>query len=223
MKIPKLGTIISLAILGGLGYAAYKFARGDWKLPSLPSLPPLPTPDPQTLKETGIVGGLGDVIYNITMGGGELRERVEERAMEPEIPFPKAVAEVVSEDIHEQGLGLALAKAPVTIGAGLGAMEQHERYLETLPVDERIEAERVESEKRLEFKKTPEATAARVISSIFPPLSLITTATDVIDVVRTTAPKPKPKPEPVLVIAPRKPLPEAIARTAQAKIWERFR
>jgi len=198
MKIPTVGTIGSIALLGGIGYVAYKFLKGDWKLPELPTLP---EPDPQTIKETGVVGGVGDVIYNIVQAP-ELRERVEARADVADVPYSKAVAEVVSEDIHEQGLGLSLLKAPVTIGAGLGAIFQQGKYLETLPEDERIVAERLESEQRLKFKSTPEGIAATSISSIFPPIGLITATSTMIDVARVTAPPapvavpPRPAPPP---------------------------
>ncbi len=190
MKIPTVGTIGSIALLGGIGYVAYQFITGNWKLPGLPTLP---APDPQTIKETGVVGGIGDIVYNVVQAP-DLRERAEERAIEPLIPFPKAVAEVVSEDIHEQGLGLSLLKAPVTIGAGLGAITQHGRYLGTLPRDERTAAERLESEKRMTFRSTPEGIAATAISSISPPLAAINIISTAIDAVRITAPPPKPQP-----------------------------
>lgn len=191
MKIPKVGSIISLAVLGGIGYAAYKFLKGDWKIPSLIPTLPIPTPAPETIKETGVVGGVGDVIYNIFQAP-ELRERVTERADVAGIPFSKAVAEVVSEDIIGGGLPKAIGISPVTIGAGLGAIYQQGVYLETLPEAERIAAERLESEKRLAFKATPEGMAATIISSIIPVTGAITAASTIIDVVRTTAPKPMP-------------------------------
>lgn len=187
VKIPTVGTIGSLALLGGMGYVLYQFATGNWKIPNIFGAI---TPDPETIKETGIVGGVGDVIYNIFQAP-ELRERVEERADVAGIPYSKAVAEVVSEDIHEQGLGLSLLKAPVTIGAGLGAIAQQGKYLESLPEDERIAAERLESEKRLEFRQTPEGVIATAIGSIFPPTAAILAISGAIDVARTTAPEPK--------------------------------
>lgn len=233
MKIPTVGTIGSILLLGGVGYAAYKFYIGDWKLPTLPTLPPLPTPDPETIKETGIVGGIGDIIYNITYPT-ELRERVVERVTEPspagresavaeatrlierttpynvitpepspEGTYARAVAMTVSEDIHKEGLLMSLLKSPVTIGAGLGAMTQQARYLETLPPAAKTLAEKEESQKRLEFKATPEGIAATILSNISPVTGAITAVSTITDIMRVTTPTPTPPPAPAPLVIPK--------------------
>lgn len=233
MKIPTVGTIGSIALLGGLGFIVYKFLKGDWKLPSLPRLP---IPDPQTIKETGIVGGIGDIIYNLGQSG--LRERVTERIYypsngresaeqetkriygdvgiteppDPEGLYARSVAMTVSEDVHKRGVfsflgfpGLGIFGLPdpaVTIGAGLGAITQHGRWLETLPPEARQQAEREESEKRMEFRTTPEGIAATTIAAaLFPPTAVFAAASTLIDVARISAPTPAAAP-PIVKAAP---------------------
>jgi hypothetical protein len=192
MKIPSIGSIGSIALLGGLGFVIYKFIKGDWKLPSLLDVlggAGLPTPAPETLAETGIVGGAGDIIYNtiIPGGNGDLRERAEDLAATQNIPFSKAVGQTVSEDIHGQGLFQSLLTAPVTIGAGLGAVSQWGTYLETLPPYERAVAERESAIKRIEFKGTPEGMIANIIGTSILPITHLFHVADVI-----TATKPLP-------------------------------
>lgn len=192
MKIPSIGSIGSIALLGGLGFVAYKFMKGDWKFPSLLDAIGglgLPTPAPETLKETGVVGGIGDIIYNVAMpsGNGDLRERAGALASAQNIPFSKAVAQTASEDIHKEGLISSLLKAPVTIGAGLGAISQWGTYLETLPPYERAVAERESAIKRIEFRGTPEGIIANIVGTSILPFTHLIHVADVI-----TATKPLP-------------------------------
>jgi len=217
MKIPTVGTIGSIALLGGIGYAAYKFLKGDWKIPTLPTLPPLPplpTPAPETGAESGLVGQIGDIIYNIT--NPDLRERAiteylpaekeTERIIymttpggeippppDPEGVFARGVARTVSKDIIGGGLPKALLFAPWTIGAGLGAITQQGKWMGTLPDDARKLAEQEESRKRLELQTTPEGIIA---TALMPPFISIPLA--ISDVIRGTrkikiTPPPKPK------------------------------
>jgi len=93
MKIdPK--TVISIALLGGLGYVIYKFVKGDWKLPSLGEVGAgvVTTVLPGDIgrgalegAETGgIPGGLGGITYNIFAPPSEtLYERIREHEAEP--------------------------------------------------------------------------------------------------------------------------------------------
>lgn len=158
MKIDP-GTIVSFALLGGLGYVAYKFYKGDWALPSLPGIPKLedvpgiPSDIKITLGETGIPGAIGDVIYNIaypdnlrqetTIPTGKFYQEAEKEIIrilprdqnpQPKQIVPRAVAMKVSSDIVEdRGFIPSMLIAPITIGAGLGAITQQERYYEALP------------------------------------------------------------------------------------------
>lgn len=123
---------------------------------------------PETIKETGAVGGAGDVIYQ-TAYGGDLRESATKptgeayQAAKEEIPrvtgitptpeqiVPRAVAMQVAEDIHKGGLAEAALLAPITIGAGLGAITQQARYYESLPKEAAEKARAQEYETRQEW------------------------------------------------------------------------
>ncbi len=156
-------TSTGLILLGGAAIIGY-FLLKD-KIPSIPGAiggaiagaPAAVTialgASPETIQETGVVGGVGDLIYNITRGG-DLREsatqpggaayeaakaeipRVTGVTPTPEMIVPRAVALQVSEDIHKGGWVEAATLAPVTIGAGLGAITQQARYREALPTEE---------------------------------------------------------------------------------------
>ena len=120
---------------------------------------------PETIKETGVVGGAGDIIYNLTMGG-DLREQATKpggkyyEAAKKEIPLitgitptskmivPRAVAIGASEQIHGLSFPDALLAAPVTIGAGMGAITQQVRYREALPTPEAKEKALVQEYKQ---------------------------------------------------------------------------
>lgn len=155
----KTSTTIGIAALAAVGIGAY-FLLKDFKLGNLFGAPLIIAgADPQTIKETGVPGGIGNVIYNIS-GGEGLRERAtapegssykaavqETTALkyqvgQPEVIIPpkaivaRATATDVSEGIVDEGLPIALLKSPVTIGAGLGAITQQRRYYESLPTPE---------------------------------------------------------------------------------------
>jgi hypothetical protein len=153
-------TSTMIIAVGAVALAAYFLFRD--KLPSLPgivggALAGLPSAatvmlgaDPQTIKETGAVGGVGDLIYGLTYGGDLRKEATMPggkyyEAAKQEIPrvtgitptpkqiVPRAVAMGASTKIHELGMPLSMVVAPVTIGAGMGAITQQARYRETLP------------------------------------------------------------------------------------------
>jgi len=155
----KTSTLIPIAAVAALGIGAY-FLLKDFKLGDLFNAPLIIAgADPQTIKESGTAGGIGNVIYNIS-GGEGLRERatdpegssykeaVKETTQlkydvgQPDVSIPskaivaRAIATDVSTGIVEEGLPLAMLKGPVTIGAGLGAITQQARYREALPTPE---------------------------------------------------------------------------------------
>jgi len=169
---------------------------------------------PETLKETGAAGGIGDIIYNFTMGegGGDLRQRSQEAAALQKIPFSKSVAQTVAADIHKGGVWSFLnpLQAPITIGSGLGAITQWNRYLSTLSPQERKQEEKIESIKRLKFQTTPEGIAA---SALMPPVVSIPLA--VSDYMKATQKIEQKKPIP----APQKTLEAStIIKLQKAKI-----
>jgi len=158
MKIPT-GGIITIAAIAAIGIGAY-FLLKDFKLGDLFGAPlVMAGAAPETIKETGAVGGVGDIIYNIS-GGAGLRESattpegegyksaVKEteglkiQVGQPEAVIPekaivaRAVAQEVSTGIVDEGLPLAMLKGPITIGAGLGAIQQQVKYREALPTPE---------------------------------------------------------------------------------------
>jgi len=141
----KFDTALTFLLLGGVGYVAYKFYKGDWKLPTFGV-------NPQSFNEGGVPAVAGDMIYNITYPT-ELRESattptgayykrakdeitdilpINETPTDKQI-VPRAVSMAVSEDIHEGGFLKAMLLSPITIGAGLGAITQQQRYYSTLP------------------------------------------------------------------------------------------
>lgn len=221
MKIPTVGTIGSIALLGGLGYVAYKFIKGEWKLPTLPELPTLPTPDPETYEESGTPGQWGDIIYQSTMPP-DLRPRVTQRktrldyAGVPGDTYAKAVAETVSEDIIEGGLigpvigfpGSEIFGIPspaTTIGAGLGAISQHEKWKATLTPDEKALADYEEAFRRHEFKQTEQGLIGVALSMINPITGAITLGSTVADMI--TVSKGKPVSRKIERVRPTEPLP----------------
>lgn len=141
--------IAPIAIIAGIGYVAYKVLKGDWGLPSLGDI--VPAGIKESFKEGGIPSVAGDIIYNIaydglresaTEPGGESYEKAREEISKllpadikptPAQIVPRAVALDVAEDITGGGFIKALLLGPVTIGAGLGAITQQQRYYETLP------------------------------------------------------------------------------------------
>jgi len=155
-------TSTGLILLGGGLIAAYFLFKDKGGIPgviggALSSLPGFALQAagaaPETIKETGVVGGAGDIIYNLTMGG-DLREEATKpggkyyEAAKKEIPLvtgitptskqivPRAVAMGASEQIHDLTFPGALLAAPVTIGAGLGAITQQRKYYAALPTPE---------------------------------------------------------------------------------------
>lgn len=159
--------IAPIAIVAGIGLVAYKFLKGDWKLPSLSDL--FPAGIKESLKEGGVPAATGDIIYNIvydglresaTVEGGESYEAARGEIADilpagttptPEQIVPRAIALDVAGDIIEGGLGKAVILAPVTIGAGLGAITQQQRYYETLPADAKQTAVAQEYTRRSKF------------------------------------------------------------------------
>lgn len=159
MKVPT-GGIITIAAIAALGLGAY-FLLKDFKLGDLLNQPLIMAgAAPETIAETGAAGGVGNIIYNIS-GGEGLRESatqpegasykaaVKETSLlkksvgQPDVTIPheaivaRAVATNVSTRmIKDQGMTSSLLMAPVTIGAGLGAITQQERYRENLPTQE---------------------------------------------------------------------------------------
>lgn len=88
----KTSTLIPIAAIAALGIGAY-FLLKDFKLPNLGDLFAAPLiiagAAPETIKETGVVGGVGDIIYNISGGEG-----IRERATTPEgVSYKAAVVE----------------------------------------------------------------------------------------------------------------------------------
>lgn len=177
MKVdPK--TILGIALMGGIGFVAWKFYKGDWKLPSLPNLgnlltnvPGVPKDINITLKESGVPGAAGDVVYNIVYPGN-LREETTipgtqyyEKArreivniLPPDVTpqheqiVPRSVAMKVATDIVEgRGFIPSMFLAPITIGAGLGAITQQKRYYDSLPKDARAQAVALEYKTREEW------------------------------------------------------------------------
>lgn len=169
----KTSTTIGIAAVAAIGIGAY-FLLKDFKLPNLNDLFGAPLvmagASPQTIKETGPVGGVGDIIYNIS-GGGGIRERItgpegetfkeaEEEITQlkrdvgqPDVFIPtaattaRAVALDVATTKQERGMGgeLALAAIPIlgpalTIAPGLAAITQQRKYYESLPTPELKEA-----------------------------------------------------------------------------------
>jgi len=241
--MPKMGTIGGVLLLGGVGYAAYMFYTGKWKLPNLMNLFSginIPTPAPETLKETGVVGGIGDIIYNLTYPS-ELRERVHTeyvpawyeteriidqttppgetpQAPDPEGVFARGVSRTVAGDIHQAGIGgfvgvpgfsiinflgelvglnPHLPDPAFTIGAGLGAMAQQKKWIDSLPSGAAQQlAEREESEKRLAFIQTPEGILASTLTTLFPPMTFITGAFLAKDAYNVSQPVPTAPPPP---------------------------
>jgi hypothetical protein len=179
--------------------------------------------EPETLQETGLTGGVGNIVYNLVMP--DLRQRVKQRHLTHQmrkggyVHHGKAVSEVVSEDIHR--VGLAGVFTPFlqawTIGAGLGAIKQRGEYLKTLPAWERKREEIIESRKRLKFQfGTHEG---RIATAFMPPLVSIPLA--ISDVSRAKQKLPKPP-----IKAPQKkmkPLHAAALATAPIPPSERLR
>lgn len=155
----KTSTLIPIAAVAALGIGAY-FLLKDFKLGDLFSAPLIVAgAAPETIKETGAAGGVGDIIYNIGVGG-DLREQatqpegtfykaaaaettaLKQQVRQPEAVIPqkavvaRAVAMGVAETQQGMGMPAALALAPITIGAGLGAITQQARYREALPTPE---------------------------------------------------------------------------------------
>lgn len=229
MKIdPK--TILGIALLGGIGFVAWKFYKGDWKLPSLGSIlpsitdiPGVPADIKVTLAESGVPGAAGDIIYNLfspdnlreqtTVPTGKFYQESEQEIKTilppgttptPEQIVPRAVAMKVSTDIvKERGFIPSMLLAPVTIGAGLGAITQQERYYKSLP-DETTKREAIRKTvvQRQTWKKEHpvEYVAATALSSMFLPALIIGKAAEVRDVIRS---RPLPVKTATVAAAPR--------------------
>lgn len=154
-------TTTGLLLLGGGLIAAYFLLKQKGGIPgaiggvfsSLPNITlQMAGADPATLKETGAVGGVGDIIYNTTFGGDLRKEsspggkyyeaaKVEIPQVTGIEPTPeaighRAVAMGASTKLHDIGMTKSLLIAPVTIGAGFGAISQQVQYRESLPTPE---------------------------------------------------------------------------------------
>jgi hypothetical protein len=152
----KPGTIISLILLGGLGYVAYKFWKGEWKIPGLPDIGAA-----ITNAAAALPGAVGGIEYNIaygrdlkkvatTPGSPERAETIAEikdiipGATDPQITSRTAAREA-AEDVIKGPFGtgftggvlagltvIGLPLTGYTIGAGLGALTQQQRFYDTL-------------------------------------------------------------------------------------------
>lgn len=221
MKFPRIGTIAGVGLLGAIAYTVYKFAKGDWSLPSFPDLlggvfnPP---GDPGiTIQETGVPGAVGDIIYNVLFQDpeGSLRQRAEEgipaaqaetedilkattlpgEPIPPADPagvFARSVARETAQDIVDVGPASFLIPGLniFTIGAGLGAMTQQERWRSTLPRQAQEEALRRESATRLKRVTTDPGTMLATALSI----PFITGPLLLQDLLRVAQPPPKRPP-----------------------------
>lgn len=161
----KTSTLIPIAAIAALGIGAY-FLLKDFKLGDLFGTPLIMAgAAPETIKETGVVGGVGDIIYNIGYGG-DLRQEatkpegtyykaavaettaLKRQVKQPDVVIPKeaivhrAVAMGTAEKIHDVGffetlvLGAIPSVAGVPIGAGFAAIEKQRKYVEALPTPE---------------------------------------------------------------------------------------
>jgi len=153
----KTSTTIGIAAIAAIGIGAY-FLLKDFKLGDLFAAPlVMAGAAPETIKETGAIGGVGDVIYNIGYGGdlrkeatvpsGEYfeaaKEEISTQIVKPGEHVPqeaivaRAVSMGVAETMHEDmGFIPSMLAAPITIGAGLGAITQQQRYRDALPTEE---------------------------------------------------------------------------------------
>jgi len=149
------------------------------------------------------------------------------QAPDPEGVFARGVSRTVAGDIHQAGIGgfvgvpgfsiinfLGELVGAFTIGAGLGAMAQQKKWLDSLPSGAAKQlAEREESEKRLAFVQTPEGILASTLTTLFPPMTFITgafLAKDAYNVSQPVPTAPPPPPPPISSL----PIPELIAPVA---------
>jgi len=143
----KINTIKNIAIIGGFalgGYLIYKFFTKK-----------------DVAKETGkaIYGGVygSDLDQEIKPDSSAMnKSRQQIRWLEIENPtqkqlVAKTVSREVAEDIHKQGFGKSLLFAPVTIGAGLGALTQQQRFYDTLNPEQLQKARLQEFNRRAEW------------------------------------------------------------------------
>ena len=150
------GGAVIVAGLAGLAYAVYK---GWIKIPNILGL--LPGDVGRGAQEVpGIPGAIGGATYNIFSPSTQtLKERAEELApgivakegIPYETAFAKGVAQTAAEDIITGPFGTGFAGAitnPLgwgyTIGGGLGAVQQWNRYLEGLPPVDQAAARQTE-------------------------------------------------------------------------------
>lgn len=160
----KKRTMIGIGVIAALGIGAYLLLKKGFGITggigaAIAGAPAAVTvamgAAPETIQETGAIGGAGDILYKLAYGG-DLREEATqagglyyERAKAeipkvtgvtptPEMIVPRAVAMGVAEEMHEgeQPMAEAMLLAPWTIGAGLGAITQQQRYYEALPTPE---------------------------------------------------------------------------------------
>jgi len=171
----KPGTVISIALIGGIAYIAYKFLKGDWKLPAFDIF--------KGIGEGFDVGGLpgavgGGIVEFLTPGETTLRERrdiifsdkpkltqtiIEETGLKEkdiDINMLKEKADViagaqVTKEIAEGLLAPFYWLLPgIAPGLGLAVGEQQTQYLATLPQRARESAELKEYEQRKAFLET---------------------------------------------------------------------
>jgi len=139
----KTGDIINIIILGGIGYVAYKFLKGDWKLPKIPSIPDIPREAGKTIYNITYEGGLKD---KLKPGSAE-RQKSKTELWDYGVKNPtdyqeraRTIARETAEDVIKGPFGTGMAGAlgiPVlgwgtTIGAGLGAITAQQKLYDTL-------------------------------------------------------------------------------------------
>jgi hypothetical protein len=175
------GAVAAVAVVAGLGYAAYKILHGDWKFPDLAgALGNMFTGlDPfrgllEGLEIGGIPGSIGGITYNImTPGNKTLGEKITERApvvaeqwptMTPDQIRMKAGVEVVAEDVMKGPFGTGFLGSIIpplsgfTIGSGLAAIQKQGELINSLKESGQVETAREikwqEFTKRQEFIRT---------------------------------------------------------------------
>lgn len=157
------GGALIVAGIAGLGFAIYK---GWIKLPDLGGILGAILPGDVgrgAMEVPGIPGAIGGATYNVFSPSTQtLQERAidvapriaAEEGIPLDIAFHKAVAQEAAEDVHTGAFGTGFLGnlfppfAGYTIGAGLGAVDRWNKYLEGLPPLDKTSARQEEYERR---------------------------------------------------------------------------